>query len=225
MRSRFNVWNVLVLLVIAAVLLGFHPLNAQEAQSASPVLKEELAAVAKTAAAEATNKILEEKNLTAATESSKQASTESLSDMNTPIVSKTWDDKVINIINATATQAFHDVEVTEDLVKDFLYSPVGVLTVSIAVWEIVGKDFMSLGVGVICLIVVLVLIFRATRHVFLGHMILTKQEGKDKTYEHRAPLFLQDVDACFLYLFVHLVIVALFTILGIVTMCAGLGIG
>jgi len=70
MRSRFNPWNVLILLAVIIGILGIHPLNAQEAQANTastsvPTLKEELSNVASHAAREAVRAFLEEKNLTA----------------------------------------------------------------------------------------------------------------------------------------------------------------
>jgi len=236
MRSRFNPWNVLILLAVIIGILGIHPLNAQEAQANTastsvPTLKEELSNVASHAAREAVRAFLEEKNLTApevvaentlTTESpgdATAAATESAPA--SPLPGETWDDKLVTVINAIATQAFQGVEVTEALVKDFLHSPIGVLTVSIAIWEIVGKKLVALGLGIICLIFVLILAKQTSHNIFFGRRSLVKKEGKVKTYEQSKPLIEINDDAAGMYFIVRALLIIFLAILGIVGLSMG----
>jgi len=107
------------------------------------------------------------------------------------------------------------------LVKDFLHSPIGVLTVSIAIWEIVGKKLVALGLGIICLIFVLILAKQTSHNIFFGRRSLVKKEGKVKTYEQSKPLIEINDDAAGMYFIVRALLIIFLAILGIVGLSMG----
>ena len=117
--------------------------------------------------------------------------------------------------------AFQGVEVTAELVKEFLNSPIGFLTVSIAVWEIAGKDMLALILGITCVIIALCMLGSSLKKVFTPTTILKSKEGKLKTYATVNPLYQEDEDAAGVYLTIRIIMIIFLCIMG----CIGIGIG
>jgi len=126
--------------------------------------------------------------------------------------SENWGNQLSNVIETVFNKSFQGVEVTADLVKDFLDSPLGWVTMFIVFWKVIGMQIVGIGTVSVLGLTVLIIGYKLTKKMFFGE---TVKVGKGE-YEQKEPLTdrVDLMDCCFVLAGYCVAVLALLTLFG-----------
>jgi len=139
-------------------------------------------------------------------------SDQSLAQNVTQMDTASWDDQLINVIDRICDKTFNGVEVTSDLVKEFLRSPLGTMTVAIVFWKVVGTEIVNFCLVGAWFLFVVFISWYMLRGVFGRTRTIKKGERKGEYVHMEGWLKKYGENACIFVALVYCIVLAFGTL-------------
>lgn len=101
---------------------------------------------------------------------------------------KEWEEKIVYVVKEVAASLYEGVDLTADKVVEFSKTPLGIATIAIIIWKMIGTTIMQIISAIIFLLMFFVIAYKGYVYIYKGQKILLSKEGRKKTYQYLEPL-------------------------------------